>query len=172
MKERKIPTKNYVIYGVIVVVSLLVVFYLNEWYKAYKNKELENSYIANYVSEVSYDEFKNYVLENPNGIVYIGRTNCTECLDVEKKLYEVVNKNGLKEELIFLNLNDKSKQDNYLDDVKKDFYSENVSTPLTKLPAIAVFKDQKIVDILVSNDDVKINKGNIVKLLEGQELIQ
>ena len=71
MKEKKIPVKNYVIYGVIVVITIVIVMYLNEWYKAYKKSELNESYIAKYVNEVNYDEFSNYVLENPDGIIYI-----------------------------------------------------------------------------------------------------
>ena len=59
MKERKIPRKNYIIYGIIVVVTLALVFYANEWYKAYKQHELENSYIASHVKEVNYLEFQN-----------------------------------------------------------------------------------------------------------------
>ena len=172
MKEKGIPVKSYVIYGVIVVITLLIVFYLNEWYKAYKVNELNESYIAKYVNEVNYDEFNNYVLENPDGIIYIGITNCEECINVEKKLYDVVNKNGLKDQLIFLNLTSVSRNNNYLNDVKNKYYSENVTTPLESLPAIAVFKDRKIVDILVTSDDDTIDKGDITKLLEGQEIIE
>ena len=171
MKEIKIPTKNYIIYGIIVIVSLLIVFYLNEWYKAYKQNELKNSYIAKYVNEVNYDEFKNYILENPNGIVYMGRTNCEECLAVEKKLYDIADKNEIIEQLIFLNLTDFSNNNNYLNTIKNDFYNSNIITPLS-IPAIAIFNEQKIVDILISTDDNKISKSDIIKLLEGQEIIE
>ena len=59
MKEKKIPTKNYVIYGIIVVATLIAVFYTNEWYTAYKKSIFENSYISEYVTEINYNEYEN-----------------------------------------------------------------------------------------------------------------
>ena len=166
MKERKIPVKNYVIYSVIVVVTLLVVFYLNEWYKAYNVNELNNSYIAHYVQELNYDEFKNYVQENPNGIVYIGITDCAECLDFEKKLYQVIKSN------VFLNLTSISNQSNYLDMVQTDFYNHNISNTLNNIPSVAIMKNGKIVDIIISEKDIVLEKSNVVNLLERQEYIK
>ena len=93
MKERKIPTKNYVIYGIIVVVTLFAIFYLNEWYKAYKKAELQNSYISKYVTEVNYNEFENYIQENPNTIIYIGKTNSESSIKIEKDLYKILKDN-------------------------------------------------------------------------------
>ena len=85
--DRKIPKKNYIIYAVIVIATILVVLYLNSWYKAYKQNELDNSYISKYINELNYEEFKNFSIENPNLIVYIGKTNCENCIKVEKELY-------------------------------------------------------------------------------------
>ena len=171
MKERKIPTKNYIIYGAIVVVTLLAVFYLNEWYKAYKVSQLNNSYIASHVQELNYEEFKNYAQENPNGIVYIGITDCNECLDFEKKLYNVLKSYDLVDSLVFLNLTDLKIQNNYLNIVEKDYYS-NISTPLNNLPSLAIMRNGKIVDIIVSEEDIMLEKSNVVNLLERQEYIK
>jgi len=172
MKERKIPVKNYVIYGVIVVVTLLAVFYLNEWYKAYKISELNNSYIAKHVQELNYDEFNNYVQENPNGIVYIGITDSEECLNFEKKLYQVIKSNDLIEDMVFLNLTEISNQSNYLSRVQTDYYNSGVSTPLTNVPSVAIMRNGKFVDIIISEEDITLEKSNVVNLLERQEYIK
>jgi len=169
MKDRKIPTKNYIIYGIIVIVTLVAVFYTNEWYKAYKMSELENSYISKYVTEINYDEFENYIQENPSTIIYISKTSSEASIKIEKNLYKIIRDNGLTDEIVFLNLTGK---ENILHDIENKYYSATLSIDLNKIPAIAIFDNMKIVDILVSNEEEKISKSDILKLLEGQEYIK
>lgn len=169
MKEKKIPTKNYVIYGIIVVVTLVAVFYANEWYTEYRKAELENSFISKYVTEINFDEFENYILENPNGIIYMGKTNSEISINLEKDLYKIVKDNGITEEVVFLNL---TGNENNLNNIQNKYYIENLSYNLTDLPALAIFRDNKIVDILINNEKEKISKSDIVRLLEVHEYIK
>ncbi|MBE6153585.1 MAG: hypothetical protein E7166_05115 [Firmicutes bacterium] len=169
MEKRKIPMKNYIIYGFIVIVTLVAVFYTNEWYKAYKISELENSYISKYVTEINYDEFENYILENPNVIIYISKTNSEASINIEKQLYKIIKDNELTDEIVFLNL---TGNENVLDNIEKKYYKTNLLNNLDRIPAIAVFNDMKIVDILVSDEDYKISKSDILKFLEGHEYIK
>lgn len=165
--ERKIPRKNYIIYAVIVVVTLALVLYLNSWYKAYKQEELENSYIAKYINQVSYEEFKTLSIENPNLIVYIGTTNCEKCVKLEKDLYQIINKNDLKDETIFLNVTDSSN----LKDIESEFNKENLNLTYS-IPSIAILKDSKITDVLNSDNNNEIKKDLVVQLLEEYEYIK
>lgn len=169
MKERKIPTKNYVIYGIIVVVTLVTVFYMNEWYKAYKESILENSYISEYVTEINYSEFENYIQENPSTIIYISKTNSEASIKIEKDLYKIIKNNELSDEIVFLNL---TGNENVLSDIENKYFSATLSTDLARVPAIAIFDNKKIVDVLVSDEELKISRSDILKLLEGQEYIK
>ncbi len=169
MKERKIPTKNYVIYGIIVVVTLVAVFYMNEWYKAYKESILENSYISEYVTEINYSEFENYIQENPSAIIYISKTNSEASIKIEKDLYKIIKANELTDEIVFLNLTD---NENVLSDIENKYFSTILSTDLNRVPAIVIFDNMKIVDVLVSDEEEKISRSDILKLLEGQEYIK
>ena len=168
MKEKKIPLKNYIIYGIIVVVTLVGVFYLNEWYKAYKQLELENSYISKYVTELNYDEFENYILENPNAIIYMGKTNSEASINVEKKLHKLLDSNELIDTSLFLNL---TNNENVLTSIQNKYYSSKSLPNLDRIPAIVIFNNMKIVDILVSDENENISRGDIIKLLEGLEYI-
>lgn len=167
MKERKIPRKNYVIYGIIVVVTLALVFYVNEWYKAYKQHELENSYIAEYVKEVNYNEFKNYVLENTNLIVYIGEKNSEKCVNFEKKLYKVIKEYNLEDDVVFLNVTD-------INDLTQIFntYKINTINSALNIPSIAILTNSKFNDLLNSDDNNEIRTDEIVQLLEEHEYIK
>lgn len=169
MKEKKIPLKNYIIYGIIVVVTLVGVFYLNEWYKAYKKLELENSYISKYITELNYDEFENYILENPNTIIYIGKTNSEASINVEKKLHKLLDSNELIDISIFLNL---TNNENVLTSIQNKYYNSKSLPNLDRIPAIVIFDNMKIVDVLVSDEEENISRGDIIDLLEGFEKLK
>ena len=164
--ERKIPKKNYIIYAIIVVVTLALVLYMNEWYKAYKQKQLDESYIAKHINEVNYEEFKYISRENPNLIIYIGKTNCKECIKLEKNLYKIIDKNELKDEMIFLNVT-------ALDNINRlsDYSREELNLNYN-VPSIAILKDSKITDVLNSNENKEITDDLIVQLLEEYEYIK
>lgn len=164
--EKKIPVKNYVKYSIIVIISIAVVLYLNSWYKAYKQEQLNNSYISQHINEINYDEFKSYSIENPNLIVYIGTTNCEQCIKVEKDLYKILNENGLKEDTVFLNITSHN-----LKDLEKDFNTTDIKLNYN-IPSIAVLKDSKFTDIVNSDDNGSIKRDLIVQLLEEYEYIK
>jgi len=165
--ERKIPKKNYIIYTIIVIVTLLLVLYLNSWYKAYKQKQLDESYISKYIHEINYTEFKNYSIENPNLIVYIGTTNCENCLKVEKDLYKVIKHHDLKSETIFININNLSN----IELLEKEFNQKDLKFNYS-IPSIAILKNSKIVDVLSIDDQNNIKKDLIIQLLEEHEYIK
>lgn len=169
MEKRKIPTKNYIIYGIIVIVTLIAILYMNEWYKAYKESILENSYISEYVTEINYSEFENYIQENPSAIIYISKTNSEASIRIEKELYKIIKANELIDEMVFLNLTD---NENVLSDIENKYFNMTLLTNLSRVPAIAIFDNMKIIDVLVSDEEGKISKSEILKLLEGQEYIK
>ena len=169
MKEKKIPTKNYVIYGIIVVATLIAVFYTNEWYTAYKKSIFENSYISEYVTEINYNEFENYIQENHSAIIYISKTNSESSIAIEKELYKIIKNYELTDEMVFLNL---TGNENVISEIENKYYNSTLLSDLTRIPAIAIVNNMKIVDVLVSDENEQISKSDILKLLEGQEYIK
>lgn len=165
--ERKIPRKNYIIYSIIVIITISLVMYLNEWYKAYKSNELTNSYISQYINEINYEEFENLTLENTNIIVYVGEKNSEKCIKLEKDLYKIIKKYSLKDETVFLNVTD-------IDNINKITNKYNIDNLKTNLnvPSIAIIKDSKITDILNSDENNEIKNDLIIQLLEEYEYIK
>lgn len=163
-KEKKIPRKNYIIYAAIVAFTIVVVIYATEWYKAYKQNELENSYISKYINEIKYDEFDNYVLENPDKIIYIGKTNCEKCIQFEKNFYKVIKDNELLDQVVFFNIEN---EDN-INKITSKYNVENLSNEVI-LPSIAILRNSKITDILNSTEENIITDDLIDQLLEEYE---
>lgn len=165
--DKKIPKKNYIIYAFIVIITLALVIYATEWYKAYKQSELDNSYITKYVNEINFEEFENYTLENPNNIIYIGKTNCEECLKLEKNLYKIIKKNELVDETVFLNVTNFNDLNKITDKYNIETLKSNIN-----VPSIAILKDSKITDVLVGNEKNIITSDLINQLLEEYEYIK
>ena len=74
--------------------------------------------------------------------------------------------------MVFLNLTEISNQSNYLSRVQTDYYNSGVSTPLTNVPSVAIMRNGKFVDIIISEEDITLEKSNVVNLLERQEYIK
>ena len=61
VEKTKIPTKNYIIVGVIFALSIFLVFFLRDWYKSYQEYEKPIPVLTNVLSEVRYNEIYNYI---------------------------------------------------------------------------------------------------------------
>ena len=93
MKE--IPKKNYFILAIIVVLTILLVFYLKSWYEATTLSNLPRTIMADSLPEVKIEEFDNFIQENPNIVIYISSSTENQG-DFDKKIYQYISKNNLK----------------------------------------------------------------------------
>ena len=135
MKE-KVGVKNYIIYAVLVVITMIVVFYLGKWYQTTDRYRKDNPVISSVLSEIKLNELDSYLLENPNPVVYI-RNDQTNTY--EEQLKEVVIRYNLRDEIIFLDLSDEN-------DLKK--FNQKYLDNTLNTPNLCVFDSGKIVSIL------------------------
>lgn len=170
--EKVIPVKNYVKLALIFIVTLIVVFYANTWYKTYKIDRLNTPYIKDKINAINYEELNTYLVENPNLIIYIGKSDDQNCYDFEKDLYKVLKKNNLIEESIFLDLSS-NYNDTILKEIQKKYYDNNLTIEMSNVPVLLIMQDGKIKDILISSgEDDKITSDKIVQFLEEFEYIK
>ena len=71
--------------------------------------------------------------------------------------------------MVFLNL---TGNENVISEIENKYYNSTLLSDLTRIPAIAIVNNMKIVDVLVSDENEQISKSDILKLLEGQEYIK
>ena len=83
-EKRVIPFKNYIILLVIIVVSLLLVRYFYMWFDAYNDTKLNMPILDKYMEVINYNELDNYLIENPNTIIYVSVLENSEIRDFEK----------------------------------------------------------------------------------------
>ncbi len=144
-EKRIIPFKNYIILFVIIIVSLLLVRYFYMWFDAYNDTKLNMPILDKYMEVINYNELDNYLIENPNTIIYVSVLEEPEIRDFEKKLKDVFKNGGIESEILYLDITNDIKNDKTKREMKKK-YSIN-STSILDVPAILVIDNGELKSI-------------------------
>ena len=164
---------NYFVYSLIVVLTLMLVIYLRAWYRIHKAYQLTIPVIGNHLNEIKYEELENYIAENPDFVLYMCTSHETKCRDFEKAFRQTIKKYNLKDQIIYLNLNEYVQKDtnaNLL--LNQDWQLApllTIESFLSSYPSIAIFKDKKLFDFIIVKNGININSVN--QFLEEYEII-
>lgn len=142
---RKIPLKNYIILGIIIVVSVFAVLYFNKLYKNTKNSE---TVLYGFIKEVKPYELDNYIIENPNFIMYLSSRISTN-KSFEKKFKNFLMKYDLQKDVIFIDIDEFDSQ--YFENFISKYSSDNMT--LKKFNNIIIIDNQKIQDVLLMDEE-------------------
>lgn len=167
--ERYIPTKNYILAAVIVVVMIFLTWYGFAWYSVFKENKVSTSYlvkekvISNEIKSLS--EVSDVFSEAPTTYyLYISYTGSEEIYNMEKDLKGVINEYSLNDTMYYLNITSIKEEKNYLDEINKSLKLDNEK--VTSIPTILYFNDGEVVDIIKRSDDNMMNVGDFQKLLD------
>ena len=69
--KRVIPKKNYVYLFLIILFSLMVIYYLYLWHKSYKESLLNTEILSDYLDVINYNELDDYIVENKDAVIYV-----------------------------------------------------------------------------------------------------
>lgn len=151
--------KNYII---LIVLFIFVVFIYLAFIRIYRvNKIASSSVLTNTIAMISLSDFKNYIIENPSGLVYM--PSLQESNDkFENQFLNLIIDKHLEEQIVYLNIGN-SNYKKAKERILNDYTLENETA------VILLFENKKIIDILEIIDtynfeDVKqfIEKGNEV----------
>lgn len=167
--ERFIPTKNYVLAFVIVVVIILLTWYSFAWYNVFQEKKVSESYlikekvISNEITNLN--SIEDVFSEAPDSyFVYVSYTGTKEIYNIEKKLQAVINDYNLNDSIYFLNVTEMKNDENYIEELNKALKLDNIK--IEKVPTIIYFKEGKAVGITSRNDDNMIDDNDFKQLLD------
>ncbi len=128
---RNVPTKNYIILGIVLLVSLGLVYYFHLWFKAYNENELSNRIMDKYMDNINYNELDNYLVENNNSIVYVSVLNDNDIREFEKKFKTLFRKKKIIHNVLYM-------------DVTNDMLEFNHRYSNINVPAIMIFTDGEL----------------------------
>lgn len=157
---RGVPVKNYIYLSLIILVTILLVFYFYLWYLTYKESKLNNQIMDRYLQVINYNELSDYLTENKNAYVYVSVLEDQEIRDFELEFKTTIMDNSLKKEILYLDLTDVYNNKNLISKANKDYQvgGKNISN----VPCILVFKEGVLKEIY----DIKENNYEIENLKE------
>ena len=98
---RSVPLKNYIICFVIIVLTVLLSFYIRDWYITTKEYYAENSPVKEVISEIKEDEISNYILENPKFAIYVSSEKNVSIKDFEGDFRDIIKKLEIQNNLLY-----------------------------------------------------------------------
>ena len=88
--KRKIPVKNYFILAIVVLLTVVLAFYMRDWYNTSKEYYAQNSVMTKVVREIKSEEITNFTLENQKFILYVSSGQNVELKNFENDLKDLI----------------------------------------------------------------------------------
>ena len=139
-EKRVIPNKNYIIVGVIFVITIGLMFFLKNWYISYQDYKNTIPVLSGVISEVKYAEFDNYLSDNPSVVIYMGDTKDNDCREIELEIKKLIENKHIKDRIIYFNITD-VKNKNLLLKELNDKYTLN--NKISSYPVVMIFEEVK-----------------------------
>ena len=148
---KRIPLKNYFILGIILASSIFIVLYINKLYLSTKNND---NILNGFIKEIKTQEIDNYIIENPNFIIYLGYKN-NDNKSFEKKFKKLVTKYDLQKDIVFIDISQ------FNDEDFNKFCKKYADKLLEKDSSLIIVDNQKVIDVLditKGNNDIELVK--------------
>ena len=157
---RKIPTKNYIILGVVILVTLFILYYFYMWVDVYKESKINIPIMDKYMTVINYNELDNYVVENPNTIVYVSVLEDDKIRGFEKQFKNKYRNNEIENDVLYMNITDDIRNTNIKEDMDDRYVLNDLS--ITDVPCVLVFNDGLLKSIYsVSDNNYDIERFTI-----------
>lgn len=167
-KNNKIPTKNYIIIGMLFLISFVLILLGGKWYKNYRQYQLTIPVISGYINEVGEQEIDNYLLENNDTMIYIGKSDDNNCRSLEKDLKKFIKKHNLREKIIYIDLNKVNNKDSFIEKFNNKYATNE---KIDKYPTFIIIENSKILDLVSKTKAQGLYIGDIEQLLDEYELL-
>ncbi len=165
------PKKNYIILSLILMTTVMFLVYALKWNAVYKEEMSRGNIITKYIHEVKMEEFNNYIVDNPDSVVYFGKNNDEKSRKFENAFKKVIVDYHLEDRIVFVNVSELGEEDF---DVKMDqlYGTEELRKKdqyLREIPALTIYQNAVLVNF---KSGESLNKNNAVELLKQYDVIE
>ena len=168
--SRVIPKKNYAILGIVIVATVLLIYYLYMWYEVYLENKLSSPILDKYMEVINYNELDDYLIERSSAIIYISVLENSEIREFEKKFKGLIKNRKIDRDILYMDVtNDNTVASKIISKYSVDSVN-NFSIPIVLV--IDYGKIKSIFDIKENDYNVNSLKSFIdsVKFLDEDEL--
>lgn len=129
--------KNYIYFLILVIGTIVLTLLLAS---SYKKDVVEESFLYERLNKITATEFEEYIIENPNSIIYIGDKTNVDNNKFEKELIDKFEKLHLLTNVVYI---EKTEINSSLQKRLKELYSFEYNE--NNLPTILVINDGEII---------------------------
>jgi len=173
---RTIPIKNYIIVVIIFIITVIFLAYFVFCYKKSLEYQKNNSVLSGYLAEINEDKLldnlTNYLVDNPNTLLYISYGNDATIKDFENDFKDLISKHNVRSSFIYIDLNTVLDK-NFIFSLQDGFFSEELkekNIELKRQSNIFIFDQGKIIDVLYGYEEA-INLMDVKIFLMRHEVI-
>ena len=163
--KKEIPYKNYIILILVFLMTILVTFYVRDWYNTTKVYYAQNSVMTKVVREIKSEEISNYILENQRFILYVSSGQNSQIKDFEDEFKNLIQNLDINDDVLYMNLDGVNMESFY--DLLKNNYSSNAKLKnqiVSSDSSLYLFTDGKIVNVLNNVSDYSVKRlENIIR---------
>lgn len=143
-------TKKYIYLTILILSTIALTLLLSYIYK--KETTIETSYSYENLNKITSSEFDEYILENPDTIIYIADKNDISNNKFEKKFIKKLEKLNLLDNIVYIDKTEITKK------FKKNLSSEySYNYNGKKLPIILITNDKQIVQVSLIDEYSDVN---------------
>lgn len=175
MKEelRVIPKKNYFILGVVLLLTVLAVYYFYMWNKAYNESKINEPVLDKYMTVINYNELEDYLIENPDTIIYTSILEDKDIRSFENRFKNYIRNDKLDHDVLYMDITSEIKNTNKKNDMIKKYSVEYAN--ILDIPNVMVFENGKLKMIYnIQDNDYDVKKTvefiNSIKMNEGDSI--
>lgn len=175
MKEelRAIPKKNYFILGVVLLLTVLAVYYFYMWNKAYNESKINEPVLDKYMTVINYNELEDYLIENPDTIIYTSILEDKDIRSFENRFKNYIRNDKLDHDVLYMDITSEIKSNNKKNDMMKKYSVEYAN--ILDIPNVMVFENGKLKMIYnIQDNDYDVKKTvefiNSIKINEGDNI--
>ncbi|MCM1370686.1 MAG: hypothetical protein NC181_02190 [Clostridium sp.] len=154
---RQIPKKNYIIFLIVIITSVVICIYLTALYNNYKTYKYSISTLSNILREIvpsenmsNIDNLDNYLRENSNIIIYISVLENEETKQFEKEFYDFIVKNKLDKSIVYIDI-DNINYKEFMMQLQNHYSKDTIYQDYNNNPTLIIFKNGLISDIYNDN---------------------
>lgn len=168
-EKRVVSIKNYFVLFIICFVTIIIAFGIRQRYIAYQEYELSKSVLKDKINEVTQEELTSFINAHPDAILYVQVNEDSNSRSVGKKLYKVLQKRNLLTESVYINLGTMSNKSEFYDFFNST-YAKDSKKKLSNYPALIIFSDGKIRDMVSKKKGNPLSIGDIEQLFDEYEM--
>lgn len=139
------------------IVTMMLLYYFYMWVDVYKESKINIPIMDKYMRVINYNEFSDYLIENPDTIVYVSVLENEKIREFEKAFKNKYRENEIENEILYMNVTNDIKDKRVKNEMVLKYFVNSLN--MTDVPCILVFSDGVLSSIYsVSDNDYDINR--------------